>query len=182
MSSGKGRWIGRWIGILLACACLCALYGRYISGPIQVDPAVVDSDKLALLAANWEKLVQSDAFVEWSADQVRDGNHVIAYAKSRNESSQLADTLFFIVVMDGESEYEDWRLRASYERKGILDALYGLGRFGECTSYFYAQGNGCAIQGTFYESSGTAREFNDIMRTALEIVSDQQGERQDEID
>ena len=183
-SNGNTQWGTRWLRrILIFGICLTvilALYDRYLSGSIDIDAGLINQDNLNLIAENWDALEARGMFVDWNED----GNaetHLLRYAHP-TYTGQTVDMVFTILVTEAPissmpnateivPDAEGIVSEASYERKGIVDALYGLYQFGECTSHFTVYGERCVIAATFYNSSGTSKEFDEIMREILAVLS-----------
>lgn len=136
-----------------------------------MDTEVVGQDNFDKISLNWSKLKETGLFIE--LDSQESNVHLLQYAHPKF-SSDGYDMVSYIVVQDdpqiSHSKTKDLNLHASYQRNGIVDAFYGLGRFGECTSQFSVGNGQCSIFATFYDSSGTSDEFDELMCEILNAV------------
>lgn len=172
---GNIRWVTKrtmWISVCVVCMiAFCILYSRYISGSIQIDTELIGQDNFDKISLNWRKLKETGLFIELDLNE--SNTHLLQYAHPKL-SADGYDMAFYIVVQDdpqiSHSEMKGLNLHASYQRTGIVDAIYGCGRFGECTSRFSVGNGQCSIFAIFYDSSGTSDEFDKLMCEILNAV------------
>lgn len=154
--------------ILLCLVLVGVLYSHYLSGTIPLDSSLYNIDNLLQIKDNWEKLVESGLFVEH--DYSTPETPILWYANP-TMTNNLPDFTFYIIVYHTPYTRPGMSWNTYYERKGLIDVIYSGEKFGECRSSFLIESNICDIYGLFWDSSGTSKELDDIMRQALNATA-----------
>ena len=160
----KFRW-KKWMTVLLGIAAAIFLYARFLNGTLPVDAAIVNEENLEKIAANRDRLLASERFGSWDGEGA--DTQLLYY---RQEDGGNEPVLVGYIGLNGSGFPEERRrFYLEYERTGLLDALQGMGRLGECCVTLCGVSEHCAVWIRDYDADGTDRAYKPI-REALEII------------
>ncbi len=156
--------------VLLGIAAAIFLYARFLNGTLPVDAAIVNEENLEKIAANRDRLLASERFGSWDGKGA--DTQLLYY---RQEDGGDEPVLVGYIGLNGSGFPEENRkVYLEYERKGPLDALWGLGRLGECRVTLCGVSEHCVVWIRDYDVDGTERAYK-LIREALEIIDGSAG-------
>lgn len=156
--------------IVVACIIVIVfLYARWNHGSIHVDDSFFNEYNIEKIGSEWKQLIDSGTFIELPAKN-DPAIHTLKYDNDVYTARQDDDTIVFVLIRDNVVQLSDVHVTASYVRNGIIDAIYGGAKFGECTSRFSISNGKCSIEALFLKSSGTMSEMNEFMQFIMNTI------------
>ena len=147
-------------------------YARFLSGTLSVDAAIVNEENLEKIAANRDRLLASERFGSWDGKGA--DTQLLYY---RQEDGGNEPVLVGHIGLNGSGFPEEYRkVYLEYERTGLLDALWGFGRLGECCVTLCGVSEHCAVWIRDYDADGTDRHtsrFAKRWKSSMEAPAEQ---------
>ena len=165
----KFRW-KKWMTVLLGIAAAIFLYVCFLNGTLPVDAAIVNEENLEKIAANWDRLLASERFGSWDG---KGADTQLLYYRHEDGGNEPV-LVGYIGINESGFSAENRKFYLEYERTGLLDALQGMGRLGECCVTLCGVSEHCVVWILDYDADGTDRAYKPI-REALEIIDGSAG-------
>lgn len=166
----KFRW-KKWMTVLLGIAAAIFLYARFLNGMLPVDAAIMNEENLEKIAANRDRLLASERFGSWDGEGA--DTQLLYY---RQEDGGNEPVLVGYIGLNGSGFPEERRrFYLEYERTGLLDALWGMGRLGECCVTLCGVSEHCIVEITACDTHGSMERAYKPIREALEIIDGSAG-------
>lgn len=173
VSAGCIPWQSKTRRVLLCiivAICFLVLYHNYISGTIVLDKGIIRNVEEASIERNWERLVRLGFYVD-HFDSSSNYSTVLSYQKGEADQYFDVDLIQIYIRSNLPTNTNTPNVDASYRRVGLIDAIWGLGSFGECTSRATIETDACVIYMVDYDDSdGTERRLSAALQTIIDVI------------
>lgn len=137
MSIGNTRWLRIAIKVLIVLLTLFVVaifYGKWMEGSLPVDGKLVNREALQAVLDDWKSLEKLGYCL---GSESSDKKYVLANSRVARKGTERGIFGSNILINDNIGSIEGYEVTAKswYRRIGILDALMGRGRFGDCTTH-----------------------------------------------
>ena len=152
---------------MICMVCIGVAYARYISADLPLNAQLISDENSDLIVKNRQKLIDSGKFRLISEDNKYQAQ-TLQYIDNGNGNERV---FFALHCFSVKPTFREGSTNAHYQRSGLIDALYGIGDFFQCTTTITVAEASCWIEAKFFHTDGTTKTFDRIMHEILDTVT-----------
>lgn len=153
---------------LVVLTCIIVFYRSYISGTIAMDVDLIKAIETSRIENKWEQLLNLGFDVAYYNDPA---NYSVMLTCQQAEQLFDVDLVQIFILTEHYTITPTPSINATYHRVGLLNAMWGLGSFGECTSRITIEAPNCIIYMVDYDDSdGKEGRFRTTLQTILNAI------------
>ena len=167
------QWLSKHKKALLCLSVLLIYffwYPSYIAGTININMDILDDIEASHIEDNWERLLPL-GFSVFNYDETSNYSFCLYAGQTGTEHHFDVDIVGIYIRSEHPTNVFIPSVKALYRRVSILNAIRGLGSFGECTSWITIETKNCVIYMADYDNSdGKANKFTATLQTILDAI------------